>query len=124
MRQRDLGLRSILTAAMLVILAVATAVSITLVVLTDRLHSASGGLADTVESVRLANEAEIDLLLHGRTKDALARRGFEHDLRGTLVALRPFVASAAEAQALHDVSERVERYFKSFYAELASAELV
>ncbi len=124
MRQRYLGLRSILTAAMLVIVAVATAVSITLVVLTNRLHAASEGLADTVESVRLANEAEIDLLLHGRTKDALARRGFEHDLRATLANLRPFVSSAAEAKALGDVSERVERYFEAFHSEPAPTDLV
>jgi signal transduction histidine kinase len=117
MGKRYPGLRSIFTAAMLVIGLLAVAVSIVLVVLTNRLHTASQSLADTVESVRLANEAEIDLLLHGRTEDSIARRGLEVDLRRTLADLRPFVATSAEADALRNVSDRVERYFQASHAD-------
>jgi signal transduction histidine kinase len=86
-----------------------------LVVLTNRLHVASHELADAVESVQLANEAEIDLLLHGRSQDAVVRRGIEGDLRETIAALGPFVTSPSEARALRDVSERVEHYFGAIH---------
>jgi two-component system, OmpR family, sensor histidine kinase MtrB len=117
MSKRYPGLRSIFTAAMLVIVVLAVAVSTSLVVLTNRLHSASRSLADTVESVRIANDAEIDLLLHARTRDAIAKRNLEADLRRTLVDLKPFVTTAAEDKALRDVSDRVEHYFEASHEE-------
>jgi two-component system, OmpR family, sensor histidine kinase MtrB len=117
MSQRYPGLRTVLTAAMLVVVLLAVAVSITLVVLTNRLHVASRELADAVESVQLASQAEIDLLLHGRSQDAVVRRDIEGDLRETIAALGPFVTSASEAQALRDVSERVEHYFAAAHQQ-------
>jgi two-component system, OmpR family, sensor histidine kinase MtrB len=122
MRQRSAGLRSILTTAMLVIGLLAVAVSILLVVLTSRLHSASRSLADTVESLNLANEAEVDLLFHNRTTDTLARRQLEGELKRTLVGLRRFVSSAAEERALHDMSYRVDQYFAATHDEAHPAE--
>jgi two-component system, OmpR family, sensor histidine kinase MtrB len=124
MSKRNPGLRSIFTAAMLVIVMLAVGVSISLVILTNRLHSASQGLADTVESVRLANDAEVGLLLHGRTRDAIARRGLEADLRRTLVELKPFVTSPAEAAALQDMSERVGQYIEVSHGQGSPPELV
>jgi signal transduction histidine kinase len=116
MSQRYLGLREVLTAATLVIALLAVAVSLSLVVLTNRLHVAARELADAVESVHLASQAEIDLLLHGRSRDAVARRNMEGDLRETIAALTPLVTSASE-QALRNVSERVGHYITAAHQQ-------
>lgn len=121
MKRRYPGLRMILTVVTVGVVMASLGVSILLVTLTDRLHQASRNLADTVESVRLADEAEIALLLHGRTTDVLVRRDIEGNLRHTLVELAAYVTSEAEAAALRDVSERVDRYVRASHSSLGPA---
>src|SRR5687767_6710642 len=62
------------------ITAFALALCAALVVLTTHLHRTSDRLADAVESVRLAEEIEIDLLLHARARDASVRRTLRRDI--------------------------------------------
>lgn len=111
MRRRHPGLRTILTTTTLGVVALAVGVSISLAVVVHRLHIASENLAAAVESIRLTDEAQIDLLLHARTVDLPVRRDLERDLRRALEDLAPFVTSGVEARVLEDVTARVERYF-------------
>jgi signal transduction histidine kinase len=116
MKRRYPGLRMILTVVTIGVVMAALGVSISLVTLTGRLHGASRDLADTVESVRLANEAEIALLLHDRTTDVLVRRDIENTLKRTLVDLAAYVTSEPEAASLRDVSQRVDRYLRDSHS--------
>ena len=116
MRRSYPGLRTTLTVATIVIAAIALVASMLLIILPTRLHLASVELADAVESVNLANNAKISLLLHGRTKDALVRREIESDLRRILADLGPFVTTDMEARALRAVSERINTYFTESHA--------
>lgn len=116
MKRRDPGLRMTLTVVTIGVVTAALGVSVSLVTLTDRLHRASRNLADTVESLRLADEAEIALLLHGRTTDVLVRRNIESNMKRTLTDLAGYVTSETEAVALRDVSERVDRYLRASYS--------
>jgi two-component system sensor histidine kinase MtrB len=106
------GLRGILTSVTVTVVAVAVAISVSLVVLGRRLHENHRSLAATVESVRLAHEAEIELLLHSRTSDVLVQREIEGNLNGMLAELESHVARDGEAAALRRVSARAERYFQ------------
>jgi two-component system, OmpR family, sensor histidine kinase MtrB len=81
-----------------------------LVVLTTRLQRASAMLEASVESVRLAEEAQIDLLLHGRTADPVVRRRIESDMRSKLAQAAQFVTTETEADSLREAGSRMEAY--------------
>src|SRR5688572_25369884 len=96
----SLGLRSVTVATAVALALAAVVVSAALVVLTTLLGHASGTLRDTVASVRLAEEAEIDLLLHARATDELVLDDIEDDLWTRLSMAEIHVTSQAEQGAL------------------------
>src|SRR4030095_14113727 len=63
-----MSLRAILTVTMAVLTALAVAAAASLVVSARYFHRAAVGLADAVESVRLAEAVEVDLLTHGHRR--------------------------------------------------------
>jgi two-component system, OmpR family, sensor histidine kinase MtrB len=109
--RRSVSLRSFLIASLVLGCLLAALVSAALVLLTTSLHRATVSAAGAVEGVRLAAEAEIDLLLHQRTVDPLVRRNLEGDLLGRLVAGRRLATDEEEIQAITSALDRAEAYF-------------
>jgi hypothetical protein len=81
-----------------------------LVVLTTVLHRSTDGAMIAVESVRLAEEAQIDLLLHERAIAPLVKRDLASNLRRRLGKLRQFVTSPDESGVLADATAKVDAY--------------
>ncbi len=106
-------LRRITAITIAALAAMAIAVSAAVVVLTTSLHDANVTLRDTVRSVRVAREAEIQLLLRDRTHDPAERIERERALRATLAELDPRGAAHLDPTLERDAREAralVERY--------------
>lgn len=82
-----------------------------LILLTTAIHRMTSRTGAAVESIRLAEEAEIDLLLHERSVTPLIRRSIESDLLGRLARGRAYVTTAEESSVLEDSAAAVEAYF-------------
>jgi signal transduction histidine kinase len=108
MLRRVPSLRSLLTAVTVAGVLLSLVVATALLVLTTRLHDTSVDLAASIESVRLAEEAEVSLLLYGRTTDPMVRQNIATDLRHNLSEARRYVTSVHEAQALEHATAQVE----------------
>jgi signal transduction histidine kinase len=106
-------LRTVLTGITVVTAALALVVCGALIGLTTTLHRISTSLAAAVESVRLAEEAEVGLLLHGRSSDPVVRREHEADVRARLASVRQLVTSPGEAGALDRAVAAVDAYFEA-----------
>src|SRR5688572_27320180 len=93
-------LRIILSIVTIAVAALAVTVAAALVALTTYLHDTNELLASSVESVRLAQAAQIDLLLHSRASDALVQRDLESSIRRRLASAKIFVTTEEESDAL------------------------
>jgi two-component system, OmpR family, sensor histidine kinase MtrB len=122
MRQRHLGLRAILTTTTVAVVLLCLGVSVSLVLFTGRLHEASRDLADAVESLQLASDAKMDLLVHGRTGDAGVRRDIEARLKRTFADLAAHVTTEAEREGLWRASYAVDRYITATHARSSPPE--
>jgi signal transduction histidine kinase len=81
-----------------------------LVVLTTSLNQTTVEVASSVESVRLAEETQINLLLHERARDTLVKRDIEEEFRRKLDEARRFVTTEHESQVLAEAESQVEAY--------------
>ena len=115
------SLRAILTAVTMAGVFLSLAVASALLILTTRLHDTSVDLAASIESVRLAEEAEMSLLLYGRTGDPMLRQNIATDLRHNLSESRRYVTSVRESEALDHAATQVEVLLRSD-GDLASRE--
>ncbi len=120
--KRPLRLRSTLTALTTLVTALALLVSGALVALTTLLRQSTDNTRASVESVRLAEEAELDLLLHERAGDPLVRRNIEDELRRKLSAAERFVTANDEERALSEAKAQVEAYIEATRGPLESPE--
>lgn len=84
-------LRRTLALVMAAIAALAVVACTSLVFMTTWLHHATTTLAASVESVRLVQEAQLDLLSHERTEDVASRHRVEIELLHRLDELSPVV---------------------------------
>jgi signal transduction histidine kinase len=114
-------LRRTLVAITALVTVLSLAIAALLVSLTTYLQRVTSDLASSVESVRLAEEIEIDLLLHLRAHDPLARRKFEADLRRKLLDARPFATTPEEAVLLQRAGSLAEAYVAASRAPEPSA---
>ncbi|MDQ3262085.1 MAG: HAMP domain-containing histidine kinase [Myxococcota bacterium] len=105
--RRTLWISAAASSALMLLLAFA------LVSLTSYQNQISQSLAASVESVVLAEEAEIDLLLLERAKDPVVREDLRLSLRRKLEAAEGFAASAEEKAAVRDARAAVEAYLKA-----------
>lgn len=93
----------------LVILAV-----VALVVLTTALHRSAVRLADAVESLRVVQQFEVDLLLHSRVHEVpgetpgITWAQIERRLEERLVAVRQYVTTARERAELAEMQRDIE----------------
>ena len=113
MASRPLTLRATIAISIAAICGLAVATCAGLVLLTPLLHSTTRTAADSVESVHLAEEAEVVLLLHGRAMDPLVRTSLERDLFRRLDDAGEYVASRDEQLLLDGARARVAAYFEA-----------
>lgn len=122
-RPRARKLRSIIAVAVGALSALAVTAALALVMLTTYMHRQTESVSITLRSVQLAQELEIDLLLHARTADSIVRIGIEADLRRRLVDAAGFVGNAAERDVLARVELEIADYLASPRTSGPSVEL-
>lgn len=110
--RRRFSLRSTLTAVTIVVALLAVIVSGSFVALTTILERTTVSAAASVESVHLAEQAEVDLLLLERSADPLVRAGIEADLRHRLAQATRFVTTDDEKRALSAATTKVSAYLE------------
>ncbi len=108
--KKPLSLRSMLVTLTIVVTLLAVMVSGALVALTTILHRTTVDIGGSVDSVRLAEEAEIDLLLLERVTDPVVKRDIEADLKRKLIDARGSVTSDEAARVLAEAEREVEAY--------------
>jgi two-component system, OmpR family, sensor histidine kinase MtrB len=113
---RTMTFRNRLALIAVAITVLALVVSLALVVLTTLLHRASGVLADAVESVRLTEETEIDLLLHASSHEPVVRDQLQSEILQRLGEAHRYVSTEEEARVLRSAETRVHDYFVSSHA--------
>ena len=102
---RALRLGTLLAAVLVALVAGA------LVGLTTLLHQTSNQLRGAVASLRHADEARVDLLVHDRNADALSRADSEADIRRSLLDARMRAQTPGQQDALTRASVAVDAYF-------------
>ncbi|MDP2343183.1 MAG: HAMP domain-containing sensor histidine kinase [Deltaproteobacteria bacterium] len=99
-------------ATLVLVSSITAVVATALIVLTTQLHRAASLLSSSVESVRLAEEVEVDLLLHDRENSLLMRASLAGDLERKLFQAQRHVTNQEEnsllARATSDVKEYLE----------------
>lgn len=95
---------------MLVLGGIAAVIACALVVATSALHRANVHLAKSVEVVRVAEEAVVDLLTHQRTADGLRRAAIEGALRARLRTLEDELVPPSHRDLLGRVRASVDAY--------------
>lgn len=105
-----MSLRAILATAMLVIGLSAVGAALSLVVMAAYMHQAITEATAATESVHTAQEMEVDLLVHDRMTEPLARAQLEGQLRGWLLEIRKYVDLLEEEQLFSELSQRLELY--------------
>lgn len=111
--QRHVSLRSTLARLTTVVAVLAALVAGALVVLTTVIQRNTRSIAEAVESVRLVEDAAIDLLLHERARDPLVRHDLETDLDRKLREAREYVATPDERRKLDVAEVRVAAYLEA-----------
>lgn len=109
-RPRTRSLRSSFTALVIAGVVLSTMVCGTLVLFTTSLHRSTRSAAMAVESVRLAEEVEVDVLLHARTQDVSRRDSLESGLLRRLRALGAYTTAAEERRVYDDATRLVDAY--------------
>jgi signal transduction histidine kinase len=97
-----------MTITMVIVSALALVSAGALIWATTTLQRNTGEVVSAVDSIRLIEEAEINLLLLGRTADATTRHHLESDLHQALAAAGEHVATLDEARAMEHANALVE----------------
>lgn len=106
-------LRRAITIAIVTMAILAGVASLSLVGLTTVLHRASVRSTSAVESVRLAEEIQRDILLHDRVHDPVTRAHIASGLRERLTLARDRVTSSDQREALTGATRAITEYFTS-----------
>jgi signal transduction histidine kinase len=115
-----MNLRAVLTATTLILGALALLAASSLVILTTSMHDKVSELRASAENIRLAEEVEIDLLLHDRATDPLVRADLEQALRRKLDEARAFVMSEDERRAMAETDRSLQAYLAASRSGQAS----
>jgi signal transduction histidine kinase len=84
-----------------------------LILLTTYLHRSTMELEEGLQSVRLGEEMQIDLLTYVRTRDERSRRALADDLRQKLGQSQRYVTDPEETTSLNHAAQYLETYFSS-----------
>lgn len=104
------SLRSVLAGATLLVAVLAIIVSGALIFLTTVLRRTTIDARDSVESIRLAEEAQVDLLLHDRVSDPIVRREIEGEMRRRMEQARQVAVTERETTAVSTAWRAVDAY--------------
>jgi signal transduction histidine kinase len=123
MRERFASLRSRIARVTAVVTVLALVVAGALEVLTKLLHHTNTYIGESVRSIRMGDNAQIDLLLHARVHDPVVARAYEQDLRLRLMRLGDFVSSSQETSVLAAAQARTEEYLAAVHAHAPAGQL-
>lgn len=110
MTSRGRSLRSTLSWATLVLAGLALAAAVAVVAVTTLLHRASGAIEASTRSIWVAEEAQIDLLLHARATSLLTRRDLAGSVQGRLAEAELYVGNERERALLDEAKARALEY--------------
>jgi signal transduction histidine kinase len=110
------SLRSRIAWLTALIVVVSLCIAGALVATTTILHDTTTAAAAATEGVRLAEEAEIDLLLYQRASDPVVQRDIETELRRRLIEARDVVTTQEEAEVLATAEARVGELLAAAHA--------
>lgn len=116
-----MSLRRTVATLTIVVTVIAVLIAIALVVLTTALHRTTAGAVESVESVRYALRAQIELVHHQRG-DLLNKRASEGEIHRRLDAAEHFVSTDRERELLDRSRELVDAYFALSHGPLPSDE--
>jgi signal transduction histidine kinase len=111
-----MSLHRSLTVFMVVLMLIALSGAISLIVLPTYVHRAALDLQNGLNSVRLADDIQAELLNYSRTTDEAAQLGLEDALRRKLRQAARLVDSADEDAAYNDASRAVETHFTNVHS--------
>ncbi|HYO15114.1 MAG TPA: HAMP domain-containing sensor histidine kinase [Thermoanaerobaculia bacterium] len=107
-----MGLKAFLGSIMIALTVMAVGVALSLILITTLLDGAVNQLRESVESVRLAEELQVDLLLHTRSQDDMVRAEKESRLRHMLAQARRYISTQHEQEVLTKAEQKIETYLK------------
>jgi signal transduction histidine kinase len=110
MSHPSVSLRAVVGTVVAVVGALAVGTAAALVVLTAELRRTTEELRTAMESVRIAEDAAMELLLHPRVEDALARRNLERSIREKLGRMGSVTRTARAREVLEAANDVVEAY--------------
>ena len=108
-----MSLRAILTVTMVVLATLAIAAALALVLGAAFFHRSAVDLDDAVESVRLAEAVEVDLLVHGQRRAAGTSgtdAALESRLRRNVAQMYRFSGSPEETKLIRDMETGIDAY--------------
>jgi two-component system, OmpR family, sensor histidine kinase MtrB len=112
MRERRLGLRTVLTVLTVAVTSLALIVMVLLLIMTQYSTRVSSALADSVERVRGIEETQIALLRHERARGPADRQRHERDVIENLAAIHHGVTAGGE-EAIARAQSLVTIYLES-----------
>lgn len=93
-----------------VVAAIAAVLAVVLLTFSTRLHGTASKIGNNIESLRVAEELELDLVAVRDANNPIDRQLSEDLLRGALGDANQFVSSTAERRVLRELGQRVDAY--------------
>jgi two-component system sensor histidine kinase MtrB len=113
MELRESSLRHGVIKALLILVTLMSLTAGSLVGITSVLHQTTQTLTASVETVRIAKDAQRDLLLHSRAREPMTRGERASDLRRHLADAGGFVTTPDEQKIFEHAQTRVSAYLQS-----------
>lgn len=107
------SLRRGLIQALIVLVALTTLASATLISITSILHGTTQELSSAVETVRIAKDAQRDLLLHARANDGITRSEKASEVRTHLFEARHYISNDEERAVFERAEREVDVYLRA-----------
>ncbi len=113
MATRTPSLKRGLFQALFVLVGITTLASASLVSITSVLHETTQELSSAVETVRIAKDAQRDLLLHARANDRITRSEKANELRAQLIEARRYISNDEELAVFQRAERDVDAYLRA-----------
>ena len=122
MGTRTPSLKRGLFQALFILVGITTLASATLVSITSVLHDTTRELSAAVETVRIAKDAQRDLLLHARANDRITRSEKANELRSELFETRRYISNDEELAVFERAERDVDAYLRADESRRAELE--
>lgn len=113
-------LRNVLSIAVMVVALLVVIAAVSLVIATSVRQSTREEIAESIESVRTIEEAEVSLLLHLRARHPAERHELEIQVRNLLDEAALYLTTPAEKTAFDEARTEVEQYLELAQAPASS----